>query len=245
MTDWFPLTRAQVAHPRHADSGGRLELHADADPAHPVVPGQELTLALTVHPAGAPYRTYGYLMEDGLGPYATVARRQGLAHLADKARYATYATGAEPRTVTCKLRIADDAPEGAVVLPRVVVGVLLNEGDRLISSSRLTDEGFRVRRHWLPGRSITLRPGARVTIPAGFSPGQGLRLTGVTFARHGLLSCGPDGAVTYQAEQGYRGYDHFSCLFEGPGGHPVSSEVTLFMGYLGDSPGALAEGDGA
>ncbi|MFB7755287.1 Ig-like domain-containing protein [Streptomyces sp. NPDC056121] len=240
MTDWFPLGEARVAHPRNPGLGGLLQLAADTDPLHPVVPGQKVTLALTLHPSGTPYRTYGYLMEEGLGP-AAVARVQGMAHMADKGRYAAYATGAEPRTVTCLLKIDDEAPEGAVVLPHVVVGLMANQGDKLISSSRLNDRGFRVRRGWLPGRSMTLQPGARVTIPAGYSPEQGLLLTGSTFARHGTVTCTSDGAVSYQADPGHRGYDRFALSYEAVGGHTVWSEITLFLGYLGEAPGALPE----
>ncbi|MFC9529700.1 MULTISPECIES: hypothetical protein [unclassified Streptomyces] len=239
MSTWFPLTQAWVAHPRHSEYGGRLELAADADPSVPLVPGQEVQLAVTVQPAGGAYRTYGYLMDDLLGTAAVMPAHKGLAHLAKNGRYATYATGTEPRTVISTLRIRDDASEGAVVLPRVSVGVMLNEGDKLISSSAVSEGGFRVRRAWLPGRSVMLRPGARVTIPAGFSPVQGLRLTGATCARYGVVTCAPDGSVTYRSDPTFQGYDHFACSFEVAGGHVVWSEVTLFMGDLAGSPGAL------
>ncbi|MFJ4714005.1 hypothetical protein [Streptomyces sp. NPDC088785] len=240
MTDWYPLGEARVAHPRTPGLGGLLQLAADTDPLHPVVPGQQLTLALTLHPTGTPYRTYGYLMEEGLGP-ATVARVQGMAHMAEKARYAAYASGAEPRTVTCQLKIDAEAPEGAVVLPHFVLGLMANQGDKLVSSARLNDRGFRVRTGWLPGRGMTVRPGARITIPAGYSPEPGLRPTGATFARHGTVTCAPNGEVTYLADPVHRGYDRFALSYEAVGGHTVWSEITLYLGYLGEAPGALPE----
>ncbi|MFI1326756.1 hypothetical protein EF913_19115 [Streptomyces sp. WAC04189] len=236
---WYPIARAWVTHPRAPHIGGTLELFADTDPARPVAPGQEFGLTLAVTPTGGAYRTYGYLLDDFLGGAATMVRHQGLSHL-DNGRYATYATDAEPRTVTCLVRVQDSAPEGAVLLPRVIVGLMHAPGDKLIPSTAVSDAGFRVRRHWLPGQNITLRPGGRAVLPAGHTVAPGLRFMGVGLARHGVLTCMPDGSVTYQADPAHLGYDRFELAFEDGRGHRVWSEVTVHVGDFGASPGALA-----
>ncbi|MGI5276403.1 hypothetical protein [Streptomyces rochei] len=240
MSDvWYPIARAWVADPQDARVGGTLELLADWDPTRPLPPGQELTLSLTVTPTGGAYRTYGYLLDDLTGGAATVVRHPGLSHL-DNGRYATYASDAEPRTVSCLLRVDEDAGEGAVLLPRVVIGLMRAPGAKLISSAAISDAGFRVRRHWLPGQSLTLRPGGRAVLPPGHTPASGLRFMGVGVARHGTLTCLPDGSVTYQADPAHLGYDHFELAFEDERGHRVWSEVTVHIGDFGASPGALA-----
>ncbi|MFH9431023.1 hypothetical protein ACH4JZ_22400 [Streptomyces sp. NPDC017615] len=240
MNDLHPLALAHVTHPGAPESPGTLRLVADADPALPVVPGQEITLSLTLDPAGGGYRTYGYLIDDSLAPAAAMLRHPGLSLLAN-GRYATYVgAGDEPRTVSCVIRVDPEAPDGATVLPRIVVGVMAVEGDRLVPSAAISDTGFRVRRHWLPGQCVTLRPGGRALLPAGHTPVPGLRLVAVGRARHGLLTYAPDGGVSYQAHPEHLGYDRFELAFEGEDGHRVWSEVTVHVGDLGASPGALA-----
>ncbi|MGW1026516.1 hypothetical protein ACWD4J_22945 [Streptomyces sp. NPDC002577] len=239
MSDWHPIARAWVTHPQAPQVGGTLDLFADADPALPVAPGQEIAFTLAVTPTGGSYRTYGYLLDDFLGGAATMVRHQGMSHLTN-GRYATYASDAEPRTVSCLIRVNDDAQEGAVLLPRVIIGLMPNQGDKLIPSTAVSDAGFRVRRHWLPGQSITLRPGGRAVLPAGHTPAPGLRFMGVGVARHGVLTCMPDGSITYQADPEHRGYDRFELAFEDERGHRVWSEVTVHIGDFGASPGALA-----
>lgn len=238
MSDWYPLARAWVTHPQAPQIGGTLELFADADPAQPVAPGQEFALTLVVTPTGGAYRTYGYLLDDFLGGVATMVNHQGTSHLTN-GRYATYASDAEPRTVTCRIRVGDNAAEGAVLLPRIIVGLMPAQGDKLIPSTAVSDAGFRVRRHWLPGQSMTLRPGGRAVLPAGHSPVPGLRFMGVGLAQHGTLTCRSDGSVTYQADHDHLGYDRFELAFEDELGHRVWSEVTVHIGDFGASPGAL------
>ncbi|MGV9346633.1 hypothetical protein ACWDSD_17780 [Streptomyces spiralis] len=238
MNDRYPLARVRVTHPQAPEVGGTLELFSDTDPARPVAPGKEITFTLSVAPTGGAYRTYGYLLDDFLGSTATMVRHQGMSHLTN-GRYAAYAGGAEPRTLTCLIRVNDDAQEGAVLLPRVVVGLMPEQGDKLISSTAVSDVGFRVRRHWLPGQHIALRPGGRAVLPAGHTPEPGLRFMGVGLARHGMLTCMSDGTVTYQADHAHLGYDRFELAFEDERGHRVWSEVTVYIGDFGVSPGAL------
>lgn len=238
MNDWYPVARAWVTHPQAPQVGGTLELFADTDPAQPVAPGKEITFTLAVTPTGGAFRTYGYLLDDFLGSTATMVRHQGMSHLTN-GRYATYASDAEPRTVSCQVRVNDDAQEGAVLLPRVIIGLMPAKGDKLIPSTAVSDAGFRVRRHWLPGQTITLRPGGRAVLPAGHTPAPGLRFMGVGLASHGMLTCMPDGGVTYQADPGHLGYDRFELAFEDERGHRVWSEVTVYIGDFGASPGAL------
>ncbi|MFB7597928.1 hypothetical protein [Streptomyces sp. NPDC056160] len=238
MNDWYPIARTWVAHPQSPQIGGALELYADADPSVPVAPGQAITLTLAVTPTGGAYRTYGYLLDDFLGQAARMVRHRGMSHLAN-GRYATYASDAEPRTVTCLLKIKDDAQEGAVLLPRVVVGLVPTQGDRLISSAAISDAGFRVRRHWLPGQSLNVHPGGQAALPAGHTQAPGLRFMGVSLAQHGAVTCLPDGSVTYQADPVHLGYDRFELAFEDEMGHRVWSEVTVYIGDFGASPGAV------
>lgn len=239
MNDWYPLARAWVTHPRMPHVGGTLELFADVDPALPVAPGQEIGLALSVLPVGGAYRTYGYLLDDMLGDHATMVRHQGLSHLTN-GRYATYASGTDPRTVNCRIRINEDAAEGAVLLPRVIIGLMTAQGDKLIPSTAVSDIGFRVRRHWLPGQHMALRQGGRAMLPAGHSPAVGLRFIGVGIAGHGVLTCRADGGVTYEADPEHVGYDRFELCYEDDRGHRVWSEVTVHIGDFGVSPGAIA-----
>ncbi|MDQ0993632.1 hypothetical protein [Streptomyces sp. V3I7] len=239
MSDWYPIVRAWVTHPQAPQIGGTLELFADADPALPVAPGQEITFTLVVTPTGGAFRTYGYLLDDFLGTTAAMVRHTGMSHLTN-GRYATYASDAEPRTVTCRVRVNADAQEGAVLLPRVIIGLMPAQGDKLIPSTAVSDAGYRIRRHWLPGQIITLRPGGHAVLPASHSPVPGLRFMGVGLARHGMLTCMPDGSVTYQTDPGHLGYDRFELAFEDEHGHRVWSEVTVHIGDFGASPGALA-----
>ncbi|MFJ5737005.1 hypothetical protein [Streptomyces microflavus] len=240
MNDWYPLVRAWVAHPQMPHIGGTLDLFSDVDPSLPLVPGQELGLALSVTPVGGAYRTYGYLLDDLLGDHATMVRHPGMSHL-NNGRYATYAAGTEPRTVNCVVRIADDAAEGSVLLPRVIIGLMTVQGDKLIPSTAISDAGFRVRRHVLAGQSMTLRQGGRALLPAGHSPAEGLRFVGVGVARYGLLTCTADGGVTYEADPEHLGYDRFELCYENSRGHRVWSEVTVHIGDFGASPGAVAD----
>lgn len=53
-----------------------------------------------------------------------------------------------------------------------------------------------------------------------------------------MISCTPDGAVTYQPHPSYLGYDRFSCRYEDAGGNTVWSDVTVYVGDLA-LPGAL------
>ncbi|MFD7325223.1 hypothetical protein ACFV9D_29700 [Streptomyces sp. NPDC059875] len=238
MSDWYSLVQSWVSHPETPQHGGHLELFSDVDPQRPLVPGQTFSLTLSITPSDAPYRTYGYLLGDIFEGVTSVVNHKGLGKLGN-GRYATYASGAEPRTATMRVKIADDAPEGSYLLPRIVVGVKRTEDERLVSSMSVSNVGFRVRRHWLPGRSIVLNPGGRFTIPAGYTPVDGLRFTGTTFASHGTLFHTPDGGLSYQADPEHLGYDSFSCCFEDESGHRVRQEITLHIGDMSHSPGAL------
>ncbi|MFI6648849.1 hypothetical protein ACIBI8_14680 [Streptomyces sp. NPDC050529] len=238
MNDWYPLVRATVAHPGVPQFGGVLELFADVDPALPVVPGQEIGLGLSLTPAGGAYRTYGYLLDDLLGDIATMPRHPGMSHL-ENGRFATYVSGVEPRVLNCLVRVNDDAPEGAVLLPRVSIGLMLSQGDKLVSSAILSDNGFRVRRHTVPGQSMVLRQGGRAVLPAGHTPVAGLRLVGVGLARHGVLTCGADGSVVYEAEPSHVGHDSFELCYEDVRGYRTWSEVAIQIGEFGSSPGPV------
>lgn len=239
MNHSYPLVRAWVTNPGMPHIGGTLELFADVDPALPVRPGQELGLTLSVTPVGGAYRTYGYLLDDFLGDHATMVRHQGMS-LLPNGRYATYASGTEPRTVNCLVRVNDEAVEGAVLLPRVIIGLMTGQGDRLIPSAAISDTGFRVRRQWLPGHHMVLRQGGRAMLPAAHSPAAGLRFVGVGIADHGRLTCEAGGSVTYEADPEHVGYDRFELCYEDDRGHRVWSEVTVHIGDFGASPGALA-----
>ncbi|MET9348024.1 hypothetical protein [Streptomyces termitum] len=238
MNDWYPLTRASVTHPETPRHGGRLELFSDADPALPLAPGRRFQLMLSITPQDAPYRVYGYLLPDLFEGVLGVVRHQGLGKMAS-GRYATYASGAEPRAVTMTVKVADDAPEGSYFLPRIVVGVKRTEEERLVASMANSHLGFRVRRHWLAGHVMMLEPGGRFTVPADYRPVEGLRFTGSTFPARGTLFHVPGGGLTYQADPEFRGYDSFACEFEDTEGHRVRQEITIHVGGLGDSPGAL------
>ncbi|MFC8273450.1 Ig-like domain-containing protein [Streptomyces sp. NPDC057271] len=238
MSDWYPLAQAWVSHPESPRHGGRLELFSDADPQLPLVPGQTFSLTLSITPQDAPFRTYGYLLGDVFEGVTSVVTHKGLGKLGN-GRYATYASGAEPRAATLVARISEDAAEGSYLLPRIVVGVKRTEDERLVSSMSVSHVGYRVRRHWLPGRSMVLPPGGRFVIPGDYSPAAGLRLVGSTFAAHGTLLGTPDGSLTYQADPDHIGYDGFSCCFEDESGHRVWSEVTVYTGDLSHSPGAI------
>lgn len=239
VNDWYPLVRATVTHPGMPQFGGVLDLFADVDPALPVVPGQEIGLGLSLTPAGGAYRTYGYLLDDLLGDIATMSRHPGMSHL-ENGRFATYASGADPRVVNCLVRVNDEAPEGAVLLPRVSVGLMLSQGDKLVSSAILSDRAFLVRRQVVPGQSMALRQGGRAVLPAGHSPVPGLRLVGVGIARHGVLTCGADGSVVYEADPPYLGYDSFELCYEDARGHRTWSEVAIQIGEFGSSPGSVS-----
>ncbi|MFC8792029.1 Ig-like domain-containing protein [Streptomyces cinereoruber] len=238
MSDWYPLARSWVSHPEAPQYGGHLELFSDVDPAHPLAPGQKFQFALSITPQEAPYRVYGYLLGDIFEGVTKVVRHKGLGKLGN-GRYATYSSGAEPRTATMTVKIDDDAPEASYLLPRIVVGVKRTEDERLISSMSNSRLGFRVRRHWLAGRSMLLNPGGRFTVPADYQPVDGLRFTGSSFPAHGTLFHTPGGGLTYQAAPDFLGYDSFSVEFEDDSGHRVRQEITVHVGGLGDSPGAL------
>ncbi|MET8506455.1 hypothetical protein ACF065_11760 [Streptomyces sp. NPDC015232] len=238
MNDWYPLARAWVSHPEDPRHGGHLELFSDADPALPLTPGQRFQLTLSITPQDAPYRVYGYLLgdifEDGV---LEVARHKGLGRLAN-GRYATYSSGAEPRSATMTVKVSANAAEGAYFLPRIVVGVKRAEDERLVPSMAVSRTGFRIRRHWLPGRSMVLAPGGGFLIPAGYVPAEGLRLTGTTFPARGTVHTSQDG-LSYTAEPGHLGYDSFSLCFEDELGHRVWQEITVHLGDLSRTPGAL------
>ncbi|MCY0928482.1 hypothetical protein OTB20_20205 [Streptomyces sp. H27-H1] len=233
MTDWYPLVRAWATHEGRT---GVLDLMSDVDPALPVAPGQEFQIAMTVTPSGGAFRTYGYLLDDMFGDLATFEDLQGLRHLTN-GRYTTFATGDEPRTAVGTVRMAKDAPEREVLLPRVIVGIMPAQGEKLVPCAVVHDQGFYIRRHHLRGRVLMLNPGARTVLPAE-PPAPGLRLTGVSLARGGMISCTPDGTVTYQPHPSHLGYDRFECRYEDADGNTVWSDVTVHVGELAN-PGAL------
>ncbi|NEC64630.1 Ig-like domain-containing protein [Streptomyces sp. SID9727] len=244
MNDWYPLARIQVAHPERPGVSALMELHADADPEAPVVPGQDIALHLQILPAGGPYRAYGYIFDDIVAEHATMARLQGLGHLPN-GRFATYASGNEPRAVTAVLTVNDDAPEGAVLLPKVCVGVMSYAGEKLVSSAQITDAGFRVRRAWVPGRSLSIPSGGYAVIgPDRDAAAAGLRVVGVGLPQAGTVTAAPDGSITYTGVPGAAGYDRFSVCYENARGHRNWSEVTVYAGDIGSNtgllPGALA-----
>ncbi|MFF3216721.1 hypothetical protein ACFYYB_39635 [Streptomyces sp. NPDC002886] len=233
-TTWFPVVRAWIT---QGAFSGVLDLAASADPGRPLVPGQEFTLAMTLTPSGGAYRTYGYVLGDTLGDWVVMGGLNGL-RLLKNGRYMGFASGTEAVTHTCTVKVKPDAPDGAITLPRVVVGLMPAEGDKLIPSSGIEDQGFWVRRHSVPGRALHLPPGAQVTLPPDAE--HGLRRTGVGIPRQGMLHCAPDGTVVYQAPAAYQGYDFFTCTYEDEAGHSVRSHVTIRIGDLGMSPGALS-----
>ncbi|MEI7032735.1 Ig-like domain-containing protein [Streptomyces pratensis] len=240
MNDWHPLARIQVAHPERTAVSAVLELYADTDPALAVVPGQEIRLHLQVTPSGGPYRSYGYIFDDVVAEHATMTNLQGLGHLPN-GRYATYARGNEPRAVTAVLTVADDAPEGAVLLPKVCVGVMSYAGEKLVSSAHITDAGFRVRRSWLPGRSLAIPPGGRAVVGVDRAAAEaGLRVAGVSLPRYGAVTALADGTITYIGVPGATGYDRFSVCYENAAGARTWSEVTVYAGEdVGRAPGLL------
>lgn len=231
--NWFPLVRAWVAQGPYT---GVLDVLATADPAYSLVPGTQFQIAMTVTPSGGAFRTYGYILGESFRGGAVVEDLQGMRELPN-GRYAVFASGDEPVTATCVVRVLEEDSDGSVVMPRAAIGVMPFQGDKLVSSSGIEDKGYYVRRRAIPARQLILRPGEVVTLPAG-SPG-GLRLTAVTVARHGMLGCSPDGAVTYQAPQSFHGYDRFVCTYEDQDGHTADSHVVIRVGDLGLSPGAL------
>ncbi|WP_326700617.1 Ig-like domain-containing protein [Streptomyces sp. NBC_01754] len=240
MSDWHLLAHIQVAHPERTAVSAVLDLHADTDPAAPVVPGQEIALHLQVLPSGDPYRAYGYIFDDVVAEHATMAQSHGLGHLPN-GRFATYASGNEPRAVTAVLKVNDDAPEGAVLLPKVCVGVMSYAGEKLVSSAQITDAGFRVRRVWVPGRSLSVPPGGYAVIgPDRDATEAGLRVVGVGLPQAGTVSAAPDGSITYTGVPGAVGYDRFSVCYENAAGHRNWSEVTVYAGDIGTNPGVLA-----
>ncbi|MFE7466253.1 Ig-like domain-containing protein [Streptomyces sp. NPDC057499] len=239
MSDWYLLARIHVVHPERTAVSAVLELHADTNPAAAVVPGQEIGLHLSVVPSGAPYRAYGYIFDDIAAEHATMTDLHGLGHLPN-GRYATYAGGDEPRAVTAVLRVNDDAPEGAVLLPRVCVGVMSYAGEKLVSSAQITDAGFRVRRARVPGRALAIPPGGYAVLgPDPEASAAGMRVVGVGLARYGTVTAVPDGSVTYTGVPGASGYDRFSVCYENPAGHRDWSEVTVYAGDVGATPGLL------
>ncbi|MGW1776096.1 hypothetical protein [Streptomyces sp. NPDC002104] len=230
---WFPVARAWIS------LGGLsavLDLAASADPGRPLVPGQEFTLAMTLTPSGGAYRTYGYVLGDTLGDAVVLGDMAGL-RLLENGRYMGFASGTEAVTHTCTVKVKADAPDGATMLPRVVVGLMPAEGDKLIPSSGIEDQGFWIRRHSIPGRALHLPPGGQFTLPPDAE--HGLRRTGVGIPRQGMLHCAPDGTVVYQAPAAYQGYDFFTCAYEDAAGHLVHAHVTVRIGDPGMSPGAL------
>ncbi|MEV7521011.1 hypothetical protein [Streptomyces sp. NPDC091371] len=233
MSDWFPVVRAWIV---QGPLSGVLDLLSSADPNRPLVPGQEFTLAMTLTPSGGAYRTYGYILDDMLGDAVALGDLQGF-RLLKNGRYAAFASGTEPSTATCTVKVKADAPDGAMMLPRVVVGLMPAQGDKLTPSSGIEDQGFWVRRHSIPGRALHLHPGARAILPADAE--HGLLRTGVGIPRRGTVHCTPDGAVTYQAPASYHGYDFFTCTYEDQDGHSVRSEVVVHIGDLALSPGAM------
>ncbi|MFJ6718861.1 Ig-like domain-containing protein [Streptomyces sp. NPDC091259] len=233
MSGWFPLVRAWVA---QGPYGGVVDLAATADPALALVPGQRFRLAMTVTPSGGAYRTYGYLLGEDLGDAVILEEPQDLRRLPN-GRYAAFASQTQAITATCVVRVRDDAPDGSVVMPRVVVGLMTAQGEKLVPSAGIEDRGFHVRRRTVPGRPLLLAPGGHVTLPGGTA--DGLKLSAVSPARRGMLSCAPDGSVTYQAPASYQGYDRFTCIYEDLVGHTHPSEVVIHIGDLGMSPGAL------
>ncbi|MFF2407076.1 Ig-like domain-containing protein [Streptomyces sp. NPDC058092] len=241
MSGWYLLARIQVAHPERTAVSAVLELHADADPAIAAVPGQEITLHLSVLPSGGPYRAYGYIFDDVVAEHATMTDLQGLGHLPN-GRFATYARGDEQRAVTAILKVNDDAPEGAVLLPKVCVGVMSYAGEKLVSSAQVTEAGYRVRRAWVPGRSLAIPPGGYAVVgPDPAAAQTGLRVVGVGLAQYGAVSAVPDGSVTYTGIPGATGYDRFSICYENQAGHRNWSEVTVYAGDVDNIPGVLPD----
>ncbi|GGR46666.1 Ig-like domain-containing protein [Streptomyces roseolus] len=233
MTDWYPLTRAWVVHEQY---DGVLDLLSTADPSRPLVPGQEFGIALTVTPGGGAFRTYGYLMDEGLGDAVVLDQLDGVRRL-DNGRYALLAPGTAATTGTALVKVRADVPDGTPVVPRVIIGIMAEQGAKLVYSSGIEDRTYHVRRHTVPGVVLRLRPGQEVTLP----PVHGeLRVTGVSTARHGSLSCAPDGTVVYRAHPSHVGYDRFTRRFEDADGNTVRSDVTVHTGDLGISPGALS-----
>ncbi|MCM1968352.1 hypothetical protein ABT024_08145 [Streptomyces sp. NPDC002812] len=231
--NWFPLVRAWATQGPYT---GVLDLLATADPAYPLRPGSQFQLAMTVTPSGGAFRTYGYILGESLEDGVVVEDLQGLRKLPN-GRYACFASGDEPVTATCVVRVKEEGSDGSVVVPRVVVGIMPFQGDKLVSSSGIEDKGYYARRRSIPARRLVLRPGEVVALPAG-SP-EGLRLRGVTIARYGMLGCSPDGAVTYQAPHSFHGYDRFVCTYEDQDGYVAEGHVVVRVGDLGASPGAL------
>ncbi|MBT2477216.1 Ig-like domain-containing protein [Streptomyces sp. ISL-94] len=234
MTAWFPLVRAWVA---DGPYGGVLDLASTVDPARPLVPGQTFRLALTITPSGGAYRTYGYILDGDLSDAVTLTELQGMRQLPN-GRYAAFASGTEAVTATCLVEVGQDAVDGTVVLPRVVVGVMPAQGDKLVASAGIEDQGFHVRRRVIPGRTLFLNPGGQATLPGATA--DGLRLSAVSPARYGMVGCAPDGTVTYQAPASFHGYDRFTCTYEDQDGHATASHVIIRIGDLGLSPGALS-----
>ncbi|MGW5400500.1 hypothetical protein [Streptomyces sp. NPDC003952] len=230
--NWFPLVRAWASQGPYT---GVLDLLSTADPSYPLAPGAQVQLAMTVTPSGGAFRTYGYILGESLEDGVVVEDLQGMRKLPN-GRYAAFASGDEPVTATCVVRVLDEGSDGAVVVPRVVVGIMPFQGDKLASSSGIEDKGYYVRRHSIPARLLNLRPGEVVGLPARNG---GLRVTGVTIARYGMLGCSPDGAVTYQAPHSFHGYDRFVCTYEDQDGHAAEGHVVVRVGDLGGSPGAL------
>lgn len=233
MTDWYPLVRAWVSHEGRT---GVLDLVSEVDPALPVTPGQEFQVAMSITATGGAFRTYGYLLDEMFGDAATFEKLDGLRHLTN-GRFTTFAPGDEPRTAVGTVKIGKDTPDGTALIPKVIVGIMPAQGDKLVASAVVHDQCFYVRRYALPGRVLKLHPGTRAVLPAE-SPAPGLRLTGVSLARGGMISCTPDGAVTYQPHPSHLGYDRFSCRYEDAEGNTVWSDVTVYVGDLA-LPGAL------
>ncbi|MFF1410020.1 Ig-like domain-containing protein [Streptomyces sp. NPDC058289] len=231
--NWFPLVRAWATQGPYT---GVLDVLSTADPAYPLVPGAQFQIAMTVTPSGGAFRTYGYILGESLEDGVVVEDLQGLRKLPN-GRYAVFASGDEPATATLVVRVLDEGSDGAVVVPRAVVGVMPFQGDKLSASSGIEDKGYYVRRHSIPARRLDLHPGEVVSLPAGGT--EGLRVTGVTLARYGMLGCSPDGTVTYQAPHSFHGYDRFVCTYEDRDGHMAEGHVVVRVGDLGASPGAL------
>lgn len=174
MSGWFPLVRAWVAQGPYS---GVVDLAATADPALALVPGQRFRLAMTVTPSGGAHRTYGYLLGEDLGGAVVLEELQHLRRLPN-GRYAAFAPQTRAITADCVVRVRDDAPDGSVVMPRVVVGLMIAQGDKLVPSAGIEDRGFHVRRRVVPGRPLLLAPGGHVTLPG--STADGLRLSAVS-----------------------------------------------------------------
>ncbi|MGK4580667.1 Ig-like domain-containing protein [Kitasatospora sp. HPMI-4] len=235
------IARVQAAHQSRPELSMTVDLTSAADPAVPLLPGQQLDLTLTINPVGNGYRYYAYLMEEQLTGVASVTAHRGFGHMEKAKKYGTYTPANSPRTLTFSVRVNDAVPGDGVLMPTVSAGVIAAEGQKLSGCPPIVQRGYRVVSAYAPPKLLVVAPGTNGMLPGlAHELGPDARLVGVSPPRRGMVGIGPDGTVTYYPDQGFVGYDRLFYTVENGSRGIARGEITVVVGQPYEMPGVLA-----